>query len=689
VSPIVEDKSTPVRVPVAEHAQRRVFDGVRSALRKNPRLEWLILLALCAVMLGQLLLSVRQLSQTTDEATHLYSGYRYLKCGDLTVSPEHPPLARIVAAAPLVLMNPQVDCAPFHGNDFDQWRTSAVWLYSTDWPSELFRARLAVSAFSLILCILVWGTARRMFGLGTAFMATLLLIFEPNVLAHGALVTTDMAVTAMLLFAVFGFYLWTRRPCIPLLVLAGIATGLTLLAKNSGLLVIPTLIILAVIDAFLPQDSEQQSPSKFMIRNLGAVGLVLLIAYATIWMGYGMRYSAHSGALLAQQPPSSFLPSTSVSGRALLALDEKHLLPQAYLEGLDFLLDDVYSPEPKPVFLLGKFYPRAQWFALPVHFSIRSTVGFLAITLLSAAGMVMATPKHRREIAFLLVPVSLFVMAFIHASWNGGMRHMLPALPFLIILASIGCLELTKYLDWVKYAVACLLVLHAGSSLHAFPNYLSYGNEFWGGPTQSYKYLGGTYSQQSYWQAKAYMEQHPSDKCWLIADDLPVSELYGLPCQHIGHLRPGLAPSQMNGTVLVSSSELYSLRPDEGETAEPFKNIAPADTIGGSAILVFKGNFDTRATASMSATVVAHRAILQSQLPEALQISDYAIQMSPKSFYGHYIHAVILARLGESNRAITELEYTRSLALNQPLSTSLLPEIDKSLQKLRSITGDN
>jgi len=50
---------------------------------------------------------------------------------------------------------------------------------------------------------------------------------------------------------------------------------------------------------------------------------------------------------------------------------------------------------------------------------------------------------------------------------------------------------------------------------------------------------------------------------------------------------------------------------------------------------------------------------------------------------------VILARLGESNRAITELEYTRSLALNQPLSTSLLPEIDKSLQKLRSITGDN
>lgn len=689
MSPAGEDQSTPVGVlEAAEHAQRSVIDRVRNALRKNPRLEWLIPLLFCSIMFAQLFFSSRQLSQTTDEATHLYAGYQYLKCGDLTVSPEHPPLAKIIAAAPLVLMNPPVDCTPFHGDDYDQWKTSFAWLYSTNWRSELFRARTAVSVFSFILCVLVWVVTRRMFGIGAAILATLLLIFEPNILAFGGLVLTDIPVTAMLLFGVFGFYLWTRRPCVPLLLLAGMAVGLTLLAKNSGLVVIPVLIILAVADAFLPQDDEQRSSTR-MIRNLVAVGLIFLVAYATLWAGYGMRYSAHAGPALAQEPPSS-LSGTSTTGRMLLALEGRHLLPQAYLEGFS-MLAEVYSAQPKPVFMLGKIYPHAQWFALPVIFSMRCTAGFLAIMLLSVAGIVIAFSKHRREFVFLLVPVALFTAAFIHATWNGGMRHFLPMLPFLIILASAGCLELAKRVRWVKYAVACLLVLHAGSSLHAFPNYLSYGNEFWGGPTQSYKYLGGgTYWQQSYWQAKAYVEEHPSDKCWLIADDLPVSEFYGLPCQHIGHFRLELAPSQMNGTVLVSSSELYSLRPDEGETAEPFKNIAPTDTIGGSAILVFKGNFDTRATASMSATIMARQALVNSQLAQARELSDHAIQLSPRSVYGHYVHAAILAQLGEPSAAISELELTRNLALNQPPNTpSSLAEIDENLKILRSLTVVN
>jgi 4-amino-4-deoxy-L-arabinose transferase-like glycosyltransferase len=679
MSPVVEDQSTPVGILEAEHAQRSVIDSVRNVLRKNPRMEWLILLALCAVMLGQLLLSVRQLSQTTDEATHLYSGYRYLKCGDLTFSPEHPPLAKIIAAAPLVSMNPHVDCSPFHGNDVDQWKTSFVWLYSNNWRSELFRARLAISIFSIILCVLVWVVARCMFGIGAAIVATLLLIFEPNILAYGGLVLTDIPVTAMLLFGMFGFYLWTRRPCVPLLALAGMAVGLTLLAKNSGLVIIPVLIFLAVADAFLPQFNKRYS-SKLVIRNLATAGLILLIAYAVIWVGYGMRYSAHSGPPLPQETPSS-LPSTSIAGRMLIVLEAKHLLPQSYLEG--------FANDPHSILRVlsstPTSEPRAQWFALPRNLSIRCTVGFLAMSVLSVTGVIMSFAKHRREIVFLLVPVVLFAAGFMHASWNGGIRHLLPMFPFLIVLASVGCLELMKHSQWVKYAVACLIVLHAGSSLHAFPNYLSYGNEFWGGPTQSYKYLGGTDLQQSYWQAKAYMEQHPSDNCWLITGDLPLSKFYGLPCQHIGFWHRELAPSQMNGTVLVSSSEFYSARLGEHEIVEPFKNIPPTDSIGGSSILVFKGNFDTRATASMIATDMAGRALLNSRLSQAQELSDYAIRMSPQSVYGHFIHAAVLTQLGEPTAAMSELEYARNLALNKPMDATLLTEIDNGMQTVRGI----
>jgi 4-amino-4-deoxy-L-arabinose transferase-like glycosyltransferase len=658
------------------------LDDTLETFQKRPWLEWAILLVLCLVMLSQLLLSVSKLSQTEDEAVHLYSGYRYLQCGDLTFSPEHPPLAKMIAALPLLAMNPKVDCTPFRGDISEAFVAAFGWLYSTDWHRELSLARVAVSLFSIFLCVLVWAAARRMFGSVAAILAALLLIFEPNVLAHGALVTTDMAVTAMLLFAVFGFYLWTRKPGIPLLVVAGIAVGLTLLAKNSGVLAIPMLLILAIADPLLAQDTNQRL-SKRMLRNLATVGLILLIAWAVLWMGYGMRYSAHPGTPLVQVPSSSRLPS-SLSGRLVFALEDKHLLPQAYLEGFVSAARLSYSSKSTPVFILGKFYPGAQWFSLPVHLLIRCTAGFLGVLFLSIAGTVLTFAKYRREVVFLLVPVVLFSAAIIHSSWNAGMRHMLPILPFLIILAAAGSLELAKSVRWIKYALPCLLMLHVASSLHAFPNYLSYGNEFWGGPSHSYQYLGGESDWgQSYWQAKAYMEQHPSEKCWLLTD-LMVSDVYGVPCTPIGVLYPGLAPTQMNGTVMVESKDLYSIYPVQSEEVTPFKNIRPTDTIGGSAILVFRGSFDTRETASMSATLRAVNELKNSRLQQARELSDYAIQIAPQSVYGHNVHAAILAKLGDRNAAISELEYARSLVLNNPLDGSLLTVIDSALQQLRT-----
>ncbi len=107
--------------------------------RNRHWLEWAIPAVLCLILFGQLLFSSRRLSQTADEATHLYSGYRYLKCSDLTYSAEHPPLAKILAAAPLVPMNVQVDCTPFHGDDVTQAIIGLKWFYSIpDWQSAPF-----------------------------------------------------------------------------------------------------------------------------------------------------------------------------------------------------------------------------------------------------------------------------------------------------------------------------------------------------------------------------------------------------------------------------------------------------------------------------------------------------------------------------------------------------------------------
>jgi hypothetical protein len=56
-----------------------------------------------------------------------------------------------------------------------------------------FRARMAASIITLPLVVFVFVAARAWFGMGAAFLALGLMAFDPMLLAHGAVVTTDAA----------------------------------------------------------------------------------------------------------------------------------------------------------------------------------------------------------------------------------------------------------------------------------------------------------------------------------------------------------------------------------------------------------------------------------------------------------------------------------------------------------------
>ena len=123
MSPVAADRRAAiVDVAVEQRAPRNFIGRIRGVFNQKPRMEWLILVAL----LGQLLWSVGQLSEISDEFTHLYAGYRFLTCGDVDISREHPPLARIVAAAPLLPMDFEVDCSPVKGGGTQQALTTTM-----------------------------------------------------------------------------------------------------------------------------------------------------------------------------------------------------------------------------------------------------------------------------------------------------------------------------------------------------------------------------------------------------------------------------------------------------------------------------------------------------------------------------------------------------------------------------------
>jgi hypothetical protein len=291
----------------------------------------------------------------------------------------------------------------------------------------------------------------------------------------------------------------------------------------------------------------------------------------------------------------------------------------------------------------------------------------LVLFLLAIFGGAIAFRQHRREFLFLVIPVGIFLAACMRSSLAGGIRYLLPVFPFLLITTAAGCVELTRRVQWARYAVPGLIFFHALSSLHAYPNYLSYANEFWGGPAKAYKYLPWLDSGQAYIEAKSYLEKYPSTDCWLITGWQWDPALYGIPCHTFGLYLPSQIPPRVHGTVILSSTLLTDVRLPELELATPFKGLVPKDKIGGSALLVYEGDFDTRLDASKSERDLMMRAYTSGQPSMALQHGRQALVFAPGSPLAHSDMCTLLSQLGQMDSAFNECSIALDLIRRDPL----------------------
>lgn len=150
-------------------------------------------LGLLPVLVVQLALSVRQQSITWDEDDHLYAGYMSWKTGDPGIESRASTNGEAAGSDSDPPM--QLKVPPLRGRNFkiEAFLNRKDFLFKNDANTVLFRARIAASLLTVLLVVLVFCAAREMFGTAVAFLALTLLVFDPNLLAHGALVTTERA----------------------------------------------------------------------------------------------------------------------------------------------------------------------------------------------------------------------------------------------------------------------------------------------------------------------------------------------------------------------------------------------------------------------------------------------------------------------------------------------------------------
>ena len=425
------------------------------------------------VLLGvQLILSVRRESQTWDEANHIYAGFRSWTHRDFGLNPEHPPLLKLIATIPLLplsLNTPALQDRYFKEEAFVGGKD---FLYQNNADQILIRTRLAAASLTMLLALLVFLATREMFGTGAAFIALGLLVLEPNLLAHGALVTTDAGLSCFMFAAIYAFYRYVKAPSLWRLTLVGIAAGLALAVKHTGALIFPMLLLLAITEVV-------RHHIKHALKIFASLAAITIIAVALLWSFYGFRYAARPPGLQLTPTLVEFVQGLKPhESWTISKLAQWRVLPESYLYGLADvrLTADYYTS-----FVLGKIYAHGVWFYFPVAFLIKSTLGFLALTLLAIAVIVMRRLRGWREILFLIIPPLFYLLVAAFVGMNIGVRHILPVYVFLAVLIGGAAWALMQNSRRWVYVVAVLLLVHALSSLRTFPTYIAYSNELWVG----------------------------------------------------------------------------------------------------------------------------------------------------------------------------------------------------------------
>jgi hypothetical protein len=218
-----------------------------------------------------------------------------------------------------------------------------------------------------------------------------------------------------------------------------------------------------------------------------------------------------------------------------------------------------------------------------------------------------------------------------------------------MVLAGWAAAELIRRNRRWSLAIAMLLAFDAVSSLRVFPVYLSYANELWGGPANTYKYL--TDSNVDWGQqlkaVKKYLDARRVKNCWFayFADVVADPAYYGIPCKplptiasvwllpSVPHFPHSLqVPPSIDGPVLISAGVLsgYEFGPGPLNPYDQFQKLTPTAVIENG-VFVFDGHFGIPLASALDHVTQAQILEANGQLEQALAEAQIAAQLAPDS----------------------------------------------------------
>lgn len=640
-------------------------------------LRWVAVAGLLLVMAFELVHVARATSSTWDEPHHLFDGYWMWTQHDYRLNAEVPPLVKLWAALPSLTMKLKIpgDAGSSHA---DAFLVGKAFVYGNGGDRVLFPARMACALFTLGLGLLVYLAGRNFFGVAGGIFGLAMFVFDPNFLANGALVTTDVGSALFFPASVWAFYRYCRKPGWKWLVATGVAAGLLLAAKYTGIFLAPMLVLLAAWEALLARSG------RVLGRRLAAVITVGLMAWVVAWAFYGFRYKATPVGRDLKPPLATYLGRMydQRDAKVLGFVARYKLLPEGYVWGLENTKQTEFEDTS---YFWGRVERHGTWKYFPVALMIKSTLPFLILLVLAPVAWAYGLRGRLREIGFVVLPAAVYFGISMASDFDIGARHLLPVYGLLYVLVGgIAATLLNKGLVW-SALMGALVTWQAATSVLVAPAYMAYGNEAWGGPSEVHRYLSDANVDwgQQLKDVKRYVDERHITKCWFayFPDGSEDPADYGIPCKRLPTTDnlwwmdlPMNVPPVLDGTVFISDGDLEGIEFGDGalNPYDDFRGKKPSAVIDYG-VYVYDGSFQVPMA---RAIWEAHEAgKLGSQ---GVALGEDAVRLAPRS-------AVVRRQMGDSLMAAGRkqealAQYRLGLQIAETVRPDLQGELRKELQ---------
>ena len=463
-----------------------------------------------------------------DEGTHIASGFAARQTGDFRILP--------LAISQQLWMTLPLEWMQTRAPATDQalWRQGDNWAYGRQLlfevgndPMRVVRnCRMMNSLGSVALGLLVFLWSRRLFGAAGGFVALVLYVFNPTVLAHAAAATPDMFGALAFTAAAFSLLQVLERVTLARLVCSSLVWGLALTAKFSTVLLLPIAALMLLIRLGAPDSLSVQLAPVWLggkenvvaarLRRLPYFMLIAAVhavgAWAVIWALFDFTFDTF------REFPNdarriylgTFAEIVAQSGRfepLLRRAHETRVLPEAYLY---CFAETVRTTGGRVAYLDGWFGTRGFPSFFPLSFLYKTPPAFLLVVPVGLAAHVWLRRSQlnagSRSLQLLWTgfyatyPLWCVLVVYGYTSMTGplniGIRHILPMFAPLFIICGVAgnwfnvlAVRTTSLLRAAQGGVIVGLALYVGDTAWAFPNYLAYFNLPAGGLDDGHRHL--------------------------------------------------------------------------------------------------------------------------------------------------------------------------------------------------------